>query len=413
MLGLFIKKWVLLFIVIISSLIIGMRVPIGFFHLLFWFLTVTVAINIIWVAIVYFGLKLHLVRKTVSKIREDDSLEIETWVKNDSFLPGFNIVLADNLSCADFKQRKKFLLIEHLAAKSFVNLRYSCRCPMRGKYNIGPLVVYFFDPFGIFFLKKTFRIYSELYVYPQTFAIKRFPDLVKGVLPWFGIDTSRVRGDEDEFFGIREYKEGDPIKRIHWVSSARNNTLIVKQFQRQSFFRATIMFNLEKEKNFGEGKEKVAEYIVKIAASICQYLAERAIDISLQVIVHADRIVHIPFNKGEEHLEDINKFLATAQAESKFSLAEILEGFSGHIPNDSTLIVIMLDKDWQYLQDILQLKARNIFLIPLILISSTFLSSFDKQEVAEDMKIKLSHMFNFRPMLISCHDNLEEAFLKY
>lgn len=409
MLRLFVKKWILLFIIIISTLIIGMKTSILFFHFFFWFLISVVVINFIWIALEYFGVRLYLVRKSISKIEEGDVLEIETLIKNNSLLPVFNLVLEDNLSCA--QEKKKLLLIEYLGTRSSLNLKYNCLCPLRGSYKIGPFTVYFFDPFGIFFLKRTYRIYSQLYVYPRTFDIKKFPDLNRGFLPWFGIQTTQVSGDEDEFFGIREYKEGDPIKRIHWISTARKKTLIVKQFQRQSFFRATIIFNLEKEKNFGVGKEKVAEYIIKIAASVAKYLVEK--DISLEIIAHAGEIVYIPFNKGPEYLEDIFKFLAIAQAESRVSLGEIFEEFSLYIPGDTNLIVIMLDTDWEYLSSMLLLRKRNINVIPLVVISSTFLNPFDKEKIVKDIGIKISPTFNLTPIFFSQGDNLEEFFLGY
>jgi len=410
MLKLFLKKWIFLSIIIIFNLIIGIRTSIAFFHFFFWFLVSVIVINLIWILIAYVGIRLYLVRSVIDKIQEDDILEIKTSIKNNSFLPVFNVVLEDHLACADSQERKKLLLIEYLGARSFLNLKYKCPCPIRGKYRIGPFAVYFFDPFGLFFFKRTYYIYSELYVYPWAFRIKKLPNLVKGVLPWFGIETTRVSGDEDEFFGVREYKEGDPIKRIHWVSTARKNSLIVKQFQRQSFFRVTILFNLEKDKNFGEGKERVAEYIIKIAASIAKYLIER--DISLEIIAHAGELVHVPFNKGPEHLEDIFKFLTIAQAESRVSLGEIFEEFSRYIPNDSSLIVIMLDTDQEYLQSMLLLEKKNISVIPLILVSPTFLYPFDRQNLLKDAVIRISPRSNLKPIYFCRGDNLEEPFLK-
>lgn len=401
----------MLFIIIIFSLIIGIRTSVAFFHFFFWFLISVAVINLGCVLIAYVGIRLYLVREAINKIQEDDVLEIKTLIKNNSFLPVFNMVLEDYLTCADPKERKKPFLIEYLGARSHLDIRYNCLCPLRGKYSIGPFVVYFFDPFGLFFFKRTYYIYSELYVYPWTFRIRKFPNLVKGVLPWFGIETTRFGGDENEFFGIREYKQGDPIKRIHWISTARKNSLIVKQFQRQSFFRATILFNLEKDKNFGEGKERVAEYIIKIAASVSKYFLER--DISLEIIAHAGEIVHIPFNKGPEHLEDIFKFFAIAQAESRVSLGEMFEEFSRYIPNDSTLIVIMLDTDQEYLHSILLLEKRNIFIIPLILLSPTFLYPFDRENVLKDTAINISPSSNLKPIYFCQGDNLEEVFLKY
>lgn len=380
-----------------------------FFHFFFWFLVSVAAINLAWIGLEYFTIRLNLSRRFTGKVEEDDTLEIETLIKNNSFFPAFNLVLEDDLSCSPGE--KELLLVDYLGAGSALELKYSCLCPLRGNYKIGPFTVYFFDPFGIFFLKKTYYIYTQLYVYPRTFEIKKFPVLTRGFLPWFGIQTTQVSGDEDEFFGIREYKEGDPIKKIHWISTARKRALIVKQFQRQSFFRATIIFNLEKEKNFGAGKERVAEYTIRIAASLAKYLIEKGI--STEIIAHAGEIVYIPFNKGPEYLEDIFKFLATAQAESRVSLGEIFEEFSLYIPGDSNLIVIIPDTDWEYLSAMLSLKKRNINIMPMVLVTSTFLNPFDKEKIKKDIRIKISPDANLNPIFFAQGDNLEEFFQKY
>jgi len=410
MLKIFLKKWVFFFIIIIFDLVIALRTSIEFFYFFFWFLISFVVISLIWIAIEYFGIRLSLVRRTIAKIEEDDILEIETVIGNNSFLPILNFVLEDYLTCAFLKEREKRFLLGYLGPRSTLSLKYRCQCPQRGRYEIGPFSIYLFDPWGLFFFKKTFFLYSELYVYPRTFNIPKFPPLVKGTVPWFGIETSRVSGDEDEFYGIREYKPGDPIKRIHWLSTAKKNKLIVKQFQRQVFFRATIIFNLDKDKNFGEGKESVAEYIIKIAASVAKYFIER--NVSLELIAHIGEIAHIPFNKGPEHLEDIFRFLTIAQAESRISLNEVFQEFAPYIPNDSSLIVIMLDEDWEFLPAMLSLKARNISLIPLILITSSFLYPSEKQKIIKLPEMKSSQAFDFAPIFFSCGDNLEQDFIK-
>lgn len=408
MLKLYYKKWVILIVVIAFSFLIGARTYIGFFHLLSWFLIALLAVNAVWTILGYFGVRLHVIRKTLNHISEDDILEIEALVENKGFLPAFNVVLEDNLPCAASDERKKQTLIEFLGGETFVRLKYKCLCPLRGRYKLGPFFVYFFDPLGLFFLKRVHSNYSQVYVYPAVFNIKKFPELVKGVLPWFGIETARAGGDEDEFFGIREYEEGDPIRRIHWLSTARNNKLIVRQFQRQSFLRATVLFTLEKNKNFGTGKDTVAEYMIKVAASVVKHLLGR--DISVELVAQAGEIAHIPFNKGPAHFEEILKFLCVAQAESSMTLSQLFEDYARYVPNDSTLVIIMLDKDWPYLPSMLQLAERNIAVVPVVFISSTFLYSFDKQEVVRDIKSKLSQFYDIKPILISCNDDLEEVF---
>lgn len=410
MLKTFLRNWIFLSVIILANLIIGLRTSIGFFYYFCLLLTLTLVLNFTFVLVEYFTVALKIERYAANKITEDDILKIRTTIENKGLLPAFNIVLEDNLPCAASLQ-KTMMVQDYLGAGSFVALDYRCVCPRRGRYDLGPFSIYFFDPLGLIYLKKTYKKFSELYVMPRTFNIRHFPPLAKGILPWFGIETSRVSGDEDEFYGVREYKPADPVKRIHWLSSARKGELIVRQFQHQRFFRATLVFNLEEDYDVGQGKEKVSEYMIRIAASVSKYLLERGI--SLEVIAHTQEFVHLPFNKGAVHLQEIFQVLTLAKAQSRVSLGEVFEEASRFIENDTTVIVIMLDKDWKNLSAILSLDKRNISLIPLILISSAFLYETDQSQVEKDLAIKLSQTLNISPVILSRQDNLAEAFLKY
>lgn len=386
----------------------GLKNNSNFYYYLFWLLFSFTAFSFAWLWAQYCLVRFELKRAVTGKIEEDDILDIKTFAGNHGFIPATNVVIQYQLGCALKEERRASFLINYLAAGASIDFIYRCVCPQRGRYEIGPFEIYFFDPLGLFFLKKTYGINTEIYVYPRTFHIRNFPQIAKGAMPWFGIETARVSPDEDEFYGIREYKSGDPIKKIHWASSARKNHLIVKQFQRQSFLRASIIFTLEKESNFGEDKECVAEYIIKIAASLAKYLIDSGV--SVEIIAHTGESVHIPFNKGPEHLEDILKFLAAAQAKSNKNLLEVFESFSAYISKDSTLIAIMLDKDKGYLPAMLSLEARNISLLPIFLAASTFRKEPGAQEAANIFDAKLPETVNLNPIYISQGENWEAKF---
>jgi uncharacterized protein (DUF58 family) len=410
MLRVFFKKWLFLILIAAFSLIIGLRTANPFFYYLFWLISSLVLLSFSFLLLEYSFVNLTLTRKMDSRIEEDDLLEVEASLFNKGWLPVFNLLIEDSLECAIPQERRKIILLEYLRAGGNVKLHYSCVTPLRGRYFVGPFSVYFFDPCGLFFLKKRFDVRSEIFVMPKVFKVHKFPVLLKGILPWFGIGTKRISGDEDEFFGIREYKDGDPIKRVHWFSSARMNKLIVKEYQCRSYSRATILFNLDKENNFGEGKQCVAEYTIRIAASVAKYLINN--DVSVELIGHAQQLLHVPFNKGQDHLENILKMLSVAKIESKMKLGEVFEEFSRYIPEDSNLIVIMADKDWEYLPAIMSLKKRDVSITPLMLITSSFLFSSNPEEVAQDARVRFSQVFNCKPVLFSRQDNLEEVFLR-
>ncbi len=405
----FLGKWILFLVLLAFSLFMSLKTPFAIFYFFFWILLSIFIISSLWLVLMYFCRRLYLERKITLKIEEDDTLIVTLEIKNKSFLPVFDVVLEDFLSCAYAQERQKFVMLDLLMPNSTSKLTYNCLCPQRGRYDIGPLVAYFFDPLGLFYFIQTYPVYSEVYVYPRTFNIRKFPALNKGTSPWLGVETSRVSGDDDEFYGVREYKRGDPLKKIHWMVSARKNQLIVKEFQRQSFFRATILFNLEKEDNLGEGKESVAEYTIKIVASIAKYLIN--LGVSVEMISHAGEVVHIPFNKGADHLEEILKFLTIAKAESRITLLELFATFQRNILEDSSLIVVMTDKNKVFLPAMLSLGVRNVSLVPVFLISSTFLKGYDPDSKdAKGYGIDIAKNISLNPIFIACKDNLEEKF---
>ena len=393
----------------ISSLLIGLKTTREFFFFFAYFLFSATLVSLVCLILTYFTARLKLSREMLSRVTEGDKLEVASRIRNLSFFPVFNLVLEDRFSCALPNQDKKKFFLSFLGPKSSLEIKYDYICFKRGEYKMGPFVVYFFDPLNLFFFKRLYHVYSGVVVYPQIFRIDKFPPLTRSILPWFGIETARSSGDDDEFYGVREYKEGESVKKIHWISSARKNKLIVKQFQLQSFFGTTIIFNLEKAKNIGQGKESVAEYIIKIAASVAKYLTDRGV--SIELLAHIGEIVHLPFNKGQDHLENILRVLAVAQAESRISFREAFEEFARYIPNDSSLVAIMSDQDYLDLPHMVSLYSRGVSLIPLIVVSDTFFPQSDKKKVSRQTKIRVSNLVNMQAKFFSQGENLSEAFI--
>ena len=119
----------------------------------------------------------------------------------------------------------------------------------------------------------------------------------------------------------------------------------------------------------------------------------------------------MPFNKGPEHLESLLKVLAIAQAESRISFGEAFEEFARYIPNDSSLVAVMSDQDYTDLPRMLSLCGRGVSLIPLIVVSDTFLPDSDKKKITRQAKIKVSNLVNMQAKFFSQGDNLSEIFI--
>ncbi|HQJ15642.1 MAG TPA: DUF58 domain-containing protein [Candidatus Omnitrophota bacterium] len=404
-----IKRLALVGVVFIFNGVLVLRTPVVFFRFLFWFFMVSVLIDAVGLAVTRYGMRVTVKRRHPGRVDEGDRIEIEIEIENTGAAPVFNTVIEDCISCAPEAQRIQRAEVDYLPSGYPMVVRWRCACEARGRYALGPCRLYYSDFFGLFTFSKILPdTESQIYVYPRIFRINKFPPMMKGTAPWFGIGASRSSGGDDEFFGVRDYRSGDPVKSIHWISTARRNKLIVREFQQQNFFRATILFNMSGESNLGEGRESVAEYIARIAASVSKHLLDN--DIAVEVIAHTQEIVHIPSNKGAEHLEEILKFLTVAQPESNVSLAEIFREFMRFIPDDSNLIVIMLDRDWDVFLTYATAGRRNVSLVPLILLSSSFVTGYERKETLLRAKVKFAEHGDISPLVFSAGEDLERNF---
>jgi len=83
------------------------------------------------------------------------------------------------------------------------------------------------DPLG-FFRRRGPSVDSELaLVLPRFAALATRPETRE-------LEASLAApraGSGTEMFGVREYRPGDPLRRIHWRSSARHGELIVREFE--------------------------------------------------------------------------------------------------------------------------------------------------------------------------------------
>src|SRR4029077_12700307 len=68
-------------------------------------------------------------------------------------------------------------------------------------------------------------------------------------------------GSGMELFGVREYRGGDPLRRIHWRSSARLGELVVREYEPPGVQTVAILCDPEPP------TREVADQIARLAAS--------------------------------------------------------------------------------------------------------------------------------------------------
>jgi uncharacterized protein (DUF58 family) len=168
----------------------------------------------------------------------------------------------------------------------------------RGGFSLVPTRLTSGDPFGLFQAHKVIPAADSLVVLPMIYELGSFLS-PPGLLPGGKAIRRKALDVTPHAAGVREYGPGDPLKRIHWPTSARRGQLMVKEFEQDPqaevwlFLDAHGRVHSEKESeaapsvsaadaNWLFGRKPVFalppssfEYAVSIAASLAHYFIQQ------------------------------------------------------------------------------------------------------------------------------------------
>lgn len=157
------------------------------------------------------------------------------------------------------------------ASKQQRVLVYDLLALRRGFFRIGPTLVETGDLLG---LHRKHRILSEsdyLLVYPKIIPLEGVEIATKRPMGDMRVHD-RILEDPTQMVGIRAYREGDPLNRVHWKATARTGTLHSRVFQPTSMQGAMIVLDMHRDSNPERHEPVRTDLAVTMAASIAHAL---------------------------------------------------------------------------------------------------------------------------------------------
>ncbi len=163
-----------------------------------------------------------------------------------------------------------------------VRVEYRLRMPRRGVYPIGPLRVGIADPFGLARVDRDVGTAHEVVVTPRVTPLDTAlgsAASVDGVLNGLQL---RTHPNSDELIA-REYRYGDPLRRVNWAATARRGELMVREEEQRGDPEARIILDTAlagrarqagHRRDGDDGPHFGFELGVEVAASIGMHLLE-------------------------------------------------------------------------------------------------------------------------------------------
>jgi hypothetical protein len=143
---------------------------------------------------------------------------------------------------ARFGESPAFRFPARSAAGNTSRYEYRLRSGKRGQFLIGPVTAEFSDPFGLSLQRHAIDDGDVLTVTPA--AVDLPGTGLAGARGHDGVTATRIRANpSDDDVMTREYRHGDPMRRVHWAATARHGELMVRQEESVTTPEATIILD--------------------------------------------------------------------------------------------------------------------------------------------------------------------------
>jgi uncharacterized protein (DUF58 family) len=320
-------------------------------------------------------------RRTVTPARSTlgTDVSVALTVTNRSVLPTGPLMLEDRLP-VQITGRARFAL-DGLAGRESRSVAYRLPRLGRGRYGAGPLRMRLTDPFGLIDTSRSFTATSSFVVTPVV-------DALPAAQPPYSVDVGENAGSHSigshgaDDASTREYRYGDDLRKIHWRSTARVGTLMVRHEERPWQGHATLVLDLRAgahETAIGASPIPAAhpdeppvdirrtsslEWAISAVASIGSHLAHQGRQLSLvETVADAERI-HLA---GATDLVD---HLAEVRASGVADVHELVP-IIRHAGRDSTVIAVLGRLDLAGARGLATIQGRGSSRAPLVILLDT------------------------------------------
>lgn len=154
-------------------------------------------------------------------------------------------------------------------------LQYRVRAK-RGRYDFTGIRITARDRLGLFQRVTEFIAPGKLFSFPEVSKLRRIPIRPLQTRGYAGPIPAGCPGSGIDFFGVREYRLGDPRNRINWRLSARHSSrFFTTEFEAERIADVVLILDARQAANVTFGDRSLFEHAIRASASLAEiFLAD-------------------------------------------------------------------------------------------------------------------------------------------
>jgi len=230
----------------------------------------------------------------------------------------------------------------------------------RGSIELTGLTLTRADRFGLFKAFRPLALPGSVLVLPRRYALAPLALPGNRMYQPGGMTLGASVGDSEEFIGLREYRPGDPLKRIHWKSFARTGKPVVKEYQDEYFERHALLLDTFS----AHGADAVFEEAISIAASFVTAIDTQ--ECLLDLLFVGGQTYCFTAGRGQLHARNMLEILAHARPSEDRPFSDLHDSVLERRPLLSGCIAVLLGWDGPRRRLIQALAGTGLALLTLV-----------------------------------------------
>ncbi len=326
---------------------------------------------------------LHLVRELSNhQVFPGDPIEVTLHITNQGRtleLVGLSDQLSDKVTLIDGQSN----LLTRLPQGKQTTLQYTFSGE-RGTYYFPGVRVVTQDYFGLFRQEEIIPAPGQVLVTPDVIKLPKVDLRPRQTRVYSGLIPTRQGGAGVEFFGLREYQPGDPLRWINSRATARyDQRVFVNEFQQERMADIGLILDARQQGNVITSEGSLFEYGIRATAALAATFLNTNNRVGL--LIYGNSLDWTYPGYGKIQRQRILEALAKAQPSRNEVFATLDHLPSRLFPPRSQLIFIspLLYEDTEHLT---HLRAREYQL----LVISPNPVDFEKQSLDDSEEIRLA-----------------------
>lgn len=221
---------------------------------------------------------------STERLIEGSTLQVTVTIKNNGGRLA-EVDIRDLLSARLTVTEGSTSVLTTLAPQETVTLDYQVS-GTRGAYSFPSLKIAVCDPLGLFWKRKKLLVAgtTESLIIP---SVVRIGDVVirpRTTRAFAGYIPARLAGNGVDFFGVREYRPGDPQRHLNWHANARHpDTLFTNEFEQERVTDVGLILDARQRAVTRANDTKLLEYEITAANAFAESFLNAGNRVSLLV----------------------------------------------------------------------------------------------------------------------------------